>query len=416
MDRELSKDVVKRARLKRYSRIALVIIIPVIGIVLFRSLLKPEIHRSRILTSIAETGPLEATISASGTVVPGSEQVITSPISSRISRVFLKSGDRVDSGQSIIELDTESIRRTRAQIEDELKLQENEKEQLNLDLSRQQMDSRSRYDIKELQTRYARSEQDRVSHLVEIGGATKADLDQAKLNVEISKRELQQLADQIKNQQETLNADLKSLDIKIRIQQNKINEVKRQIELAETRAARDGVVTWVNDNIGSSVNAGDVVARVADLSSFKVEARISDVHATRLKVGGPVRVRINDTVLSGTIENIQPAVEDGVMTFLVDLDDRSNPLLRSNLRVNVFVVTSLKPSVTRVRNGAFYTRIADQNIFVIEGDKAVRKTVNIGEANFDWVELIGDVHPGDEVIISNMENYEHMSEVDVDPD
>lgn len=416
MDRELSQDVVKRAKLKRYSRLVIVIAIPVIGLLLIRAMLKPELHRSRILTSIAETGPLEATVSASGTVIPGFEQVITSPIASRVNRVFLKTGDRADSGQSILELDMESIKRTLDQSQDELRLHENEKERLSLELNRSQIDFQSRYDIKELQTRYARSERERISHLTEIGGATRVDLDQADLNVEINERELQQLANQLENQQATLKADLKSLDIKINIQKNKIDEVRRQINRAETRAERPGVVTWVNDNIGSSVSAGEVVARIADLSSFRIEAQISDVHAASLKAGGTVRVRIKDSILTGSISVIQPAVKDGVITFLVALDDSSNPLLRSNLRVDVYVVTAMKPAVTRVKNGAFYAGIVDQKVFVIKGDKAIRKTVKIGEVNFDWVEVIGDIHPGDEVIISNMKDFEHVNEVEVEPD
>jgi len=416
MDRELSQDEVKRARVKRYSRLLVAIVIPVAGLLLVRAMLKPELHRSRILTSIAETGPLEATVSASGTVVPGFEQVITSPMVSRINRVFLKTGDRADSGQSVLELDTESIARTLDQLRDELKLHENEKERLSLELNRSQIDFQSRYDIKELQTRYARAERERISHLATIGGATRVDLDQAELNVEINERELKQLANQLENQQATLKADLKSVDIKIRIQKNRIDEVQRQINRAETRAERPGVVTWVNDNIGSSVAAGEVVARVADLSSFRIEAQISDIHAGSLKVGGAVRVRIKDNILPGVISVIQPAVKDGVITFLVDLDDNSNPLLRSNLRVDVYVVTAMKPAVTRVKNGAFYQGIVDQKVFVIEGDKAIRKTVTIGEVNFDWVEVIGDIHPGDEVIISNMKDFEHMSEVEVEPD
>jgi HlyD family secretion protein len=413
VDRELSPDIIRKAKRKKYIRAASAILVLIVCFIVFKSIISPTVARSKLLTSTAEIGTVEATVTASGTVIPRFEQVITSPIPSKIEYALLNAGDSARKGEPILQLNRESIQTTFAQLEDELELQKNRKEQLNLQLQRHQIDLQAAYDIKELQTQYKASQLEQTKHLQSLGGATGEDLNRAELDLEIARREREQLASQMENQQASLLADLNELDIQIRIQESRIAETRRQIKLAEARAERDGIVTWINDDIGATVFPGDVIARIADLSSFRVEATISDFHADKLTVGGPVKVRINDRHLTGHINSVRPTVQNGIMTFIIELDENSDPSLRHNLRVDVYVVTTFKDSVVRVRNGAFYKGKRDQKLFIVNGDRAVRKIVDIGESNIDFVEIIGDISEGDEVIISDMKRYEHMETVDI---
>jgi HlyD family secretion protein len=140
----------------------------------------------------------------------------------------------------------------------------------------------------------------------------------------------------------------------------------RQLDLATTKADRGGVLTWVVDEEGSSVRKGDVLARVADLTTFRVQATLSDVHAQRVALGMPARVKLSETAtLDGTVASILPTIKDGVMTLYVALDEKSSPLLRANLRADVFVVTDRRASALRVRRGPFATAAGRQDVFVV---------------------------------------------------
>jgi HlyD family secretion protein len=397
---------------------AMILIVLLISYYAFRALVTPALDWNKIRTSIAEWGVIEATVSASGVVVPEYEQIITSPVNSTIEAVYLKSGDSVRAGQSILLLNKDLLENSLEKLRDELKVQKNGKDQLNLDVEKKLIDLQTSYEIKELQTRFVQSQHDRMKRLFEIGGTTEENLERAALDVEIVERELNQLAEQIENQKASLAVALQGLDLQISIQKNKISETERQIDLAECRAGHTGVVTFVNENIGSSANTGDIVARVADLSRFRIEATISDIHADKLIPGGTAIMRIGEKKLRGRIVTIRPAVENGIITFIIDPDDKSDKALRPNLRADVYVVTSFQDRVLRVENGPFYTGLVDQEVFIVRGDKAIRKIVDIGVSNFDYVELQGDIAAGDEVIVSDMRKYKHMDEIEIqsDPD
>ena len=222
---------------------------------------------------------------------------------------------------------------------------------------------------------------------------------------------LEILQKQMENQRKSLEADITEHDLEIRITERNLQELRRQLRLAEAKSESDGVVTWVADRIGSAVNVGDPLARIADLNSFKVEGSISDMHSDKLKLDGPIKVRVSGIDLYGKIVNIDPSMENGIARFIVELEQNNHANLRPNLRVDVFVITNTKENVVRVENGPFVNGSGIQDIFVIDDDKAIRKTVTIGAVNFDYVEITDQVHPGDEVITSDMTKYIQHTEI-----
>ncbi|MCP4633867.1 MAG: efflux RND transporter periplasmic adaptor subunit [candidate division Zixibacteria bacterium] len=413
MDRELSSKYLWNQKLKRLSVIVIIVIAIIISLLVFKTILKSDIKRSRIRTAFTELGSIEATVTASGIVIPEYEQVITAPINTKILGIHHKSGEKVSAGEPIIELDKEFLQLEYNRIKNEYELQKNKKLQLSLKLERSIIELQTMYEIQELQIDSYKSKLDMERHLNEIGAGTKESLRLAELNLEIARRELKRLSMEIDNKQKSSKADLNELELQISIQEDNLNQSRRQMELAEASAGRDGVITWINDNIGSSINSGEEIARVADLSSFKVKATISEINASKLIIGNRIIVRIGELKLRGTISGIQPSIENGIVTFIVELQEKSNQVLRPNLRVDVFVVASFKDNVIRIENGPFVNGSGKQDIFVIDGDKATRRNVVIGAMNFDYVEIENNIEVGKEVIISNMEDYIHISEIDI---
>jgi HlyD family secretion protein len=150
------------------------------------------------------------------------------------------------------------------------------------------------------------------------------------------------------------------------------------LQLANIVATRSGVVTYVNKNIGATVHEGDALARIADLSSFKVNGSISDSYMDQLHAGMPVIVRINEVQMKGHVVNVYPSIQNSIVTFDVQLDERNNKQLRPNMKVDVYLVTDVRSKTMRVANGAAFKGPADQDIFVLNGGKAERRHVHIG--------------------------------------
>ena len=108
MDREIPKEVRNKERNKkiiRYSSIGVAGIV-VIGVLI--SVMRTGVEKKDLVLSTVDKGMIEVSVSASGKVVPAFEEIINSPINSRIVEVYRKGGDSVEIGTPILKLDLQS--------------------------------------------------------------------------------------------------------------------------------------------------------------------------------------------------------------------------------------------------------------------------------------------------------------------
>jgi HlyD family secretion protein len=156
-----------------------------------------------------------------------------------------------------------------------------------------------------------------------------------------------------------------------------------------------------------------VLARVADLGSYRIEATVSDVHVSRLAVGLPARVIVGGEPLAGRISAVRPAVENGVARFTVELERADDPRLRKDLRVDVFVVTDTRTDTLGVERGAFAQGGTLQDVFLVRGDRALRTKVRVGLSGQSTCEVLEGLAEGDEVIVSDMRDFLQYPELRV---
>ncbi|MDF7811163.1 efflux RND transporter periplasmic adaptor subunit [Hymenobacter sp. YC55] len=405
MDRAISTSTLQRRQRRNWFIGSGIVFLLVAGLLAFRGALKPSLKRSAILTATTETGDVEAALTASGLIIPAYEAVITSPIQSTIRRVAVAVGSKVQPGQTILELDKELTTSALAKLQDEQQQNRIKNSQLQLTLEKALNDLRSQEQVQQVKVRSLQSTLRDEQYLLKIGGGTSESVRQAELNLKVAQLELQRLGEQIRNQRAANAADVRELGFTMQIQDRSIAELASKLAQANISSQQAGVLTWVNEDLGTTVQAGDALARIADLSRFRVRATISDNYADALHLGDPVVVRINDTDLRGTISTISPAVDKGVVSFYASLVKDHHPGLRSNLRADVFVVTKAHHNVVRVKNGPFYQGGKEQPVFVVRDGKLLRRTVQFGDSNFDFVEVKSGLRAGEEIVVSDMKDY-----------
>jgi len=405
MDRAISSTVQNRRRRRQWFLAAGALLITVVALLAFRGVLKPSLERGQILVASVETGNVEASLTAAGVLIPGHEAVLTSPIQSTIRRVVVPVGTKVQPGEAILELDKELTTTALAKLQDEQQQNRNKNAQLQLKLEQALNDLQSQQRVQQVKVRSLQSALRDEQYLLKVGGGTAESVRQAELNLNVAQLEQRRLSEQIQNQRRTNAADVRELGYTLQIQDRAIGELAGKLTQADISSQQPGVLTWVNDEVGATVLAGAPLARVADLSSFRVRATIADTYADALHPGDPVVVRINDIDLRGTISTVSPAVDKGVVTFYATLAQDHHPALRANLRTDVFVVTRAHPRVTRVKNGPFYQGGQEQPVFVLHDGVATRRTVRFGDSNFDYVQVISGLQPGEQIILSDMKDH-----------
>jgi HlyD family secretion protein len=359
-----------------------------------------------------ERGPLENTIAASGLVTPSYEQQLNAPIGTEIEEVLLRSGARVEGGDLIMRLNREFIQLDLNSRVSQLALSQNSIDLLELELQRDLQELEYDDQIKGLQVAAAEARLADARRLQEIGGATAEEVEQAQTALDILQLEKRKLENELAYRRASLAGRVREVELQADIEQQEVAELERKLGLTEVKAPGPGVITWVNERIGEQVPEGSPLVRIADLRSFHIEATCSDRYAEQVKLGQPVRVRLNDKDLLGQITTIKPAVANNTLEFTVSLEKPDDPQLRPNMRLEVYVITGRKEDVLRVRQGPAFTGGLRQQLFVLRGEQAVRTDVRVGISNGEYVELMDDaLQAGDRIIISDMQDYEHLETI-----
>ena len=413
MDKNIEQTVLSGKRKQRLLYLLMGIVLLATGIFVLRVIMNTTVYASEITTSLVDRGNIENTINAAGEVLPEFEEVISSPLAASIQKVLLDGGSQIKAGQSILTLDKSAAQMDFEKLKFQLESRKNDIRKIKLDLDKSFYDIKSNNDIKQLRINSLKASVDNAKRLLKAGGGTREDVEQAELNLKVAQLEKQQLENEINSKQQSMRLQIKEVELAANIQQNDLEVLQKKLQQADITASRNGVVTWVNKNIGAAVQPGEVLARIADLSSFKVKGTISDQHMDLLKNGMTAIIRIGDQQVRGKVVNIYPAVQNATVSFDIKPDSSHHKLFRPNLKADVFLVTDEHQQVLRVSNGPAFRGTPSQYIYVLKDGVATRKTAQIGLSNFDFVELKDQVKEGDMVIISDMSSFKNSSQITI---
>src|SRR5438105_15006507 len=301
-------------------------------------------------TNVEDTSEFVATLKSrnSTTISPLVDGVIT--------KIFVKSGDRVDAGTALMQIDPLKQQATVGSQEGARAAQ-----LANL--------------------RYAREQYQRTSKLFADGVVSKQELDSAQSALDAA--------------QEQLNA----LDANVREQQV-------QLRYYKVDASADGVVGDIPVHVGDHVTPATVLTTVDQPGKVEAYISVPVEHAPDLKMGLPVRMLGSDgkPVADGHVSFISPRVDDQTQTILVKalMDDSKYPL-RTQQFARTQVVWRSHPGVTipvlavsRV-NGQYFAFFAEGK----DGSMvAHQRQLQLGDiVGNDYVVESG-MKPGDKLITS----------------
>lgn len=405
MDRIIPESEVRRRTAKRVIGSLVAIAALAFSVAATMQWLRPSLRRADLQFARVERGSVDRTLQAAGTIMPAVEQVVSSPVEARVLRIVRRAGDRVRAGDELVALDTSASRLDVGRLEDRIKQKKSEQEQARLRSDETIAGLNAQIAQKTLDVEIARYKSRQNETLHHEGLVSQSELLAAQTTEKKNGIELAQLREAVVRAQRGRAAEAASYDVELRTLANERDESVRQLGLAMMHADRDGVITSIVQEAGTTIRRGDVVARIADLSSFRVTATISDMHAASLAPGQRVRVKLDDeTSLDGTISGIDPQIANGAARFEVRLDQPSHPRLRNNVRVDVFVISGRHDNVLRVRRGSLGGS-ESEDVFVLRGDELVRAQVRWGLAGEEALEVRDGLREGEQVVINNMSDY-----------
>jgi HlyD family secretion protein len=370
-------------------------------------IVRPGVSARDVVIAEVRRGNVDNTINAAGVVIPVHEEVVASPGASRVAKVHAKPGQQVAQGDLLLELDDRDIRLALEALKEQLAQQDNRITTLTQELDQKRTQIASAIELLEIDLQAARATLERNEKLRSSGLVSGENLLSAQLNVQRTEIQLRQQRALLEATRRTTASNIAAAELQKAILQKQIAQQEQLLDRTRVRAPFAGMLTWVLEEEGASVAAGQLVARVSEANNYRVEATLSDFHARQLAPGQPVRVEQNGDVLAGTVHTILPEIQNGTIKLLVDLAEPRNRSLRNKMRVDVNVVTQRRAGVLVVDSGAAFNGRGPQPVFVVADGVAKKRTVTLGASDGKVVEVVAGARAGERLVVSDVAGFKN---------
>jgi HlyD family secretion protein len=411
MDHAIPIDTLRRRRLHHLAGAACLFAAMCGAAWGLNRMLRPSVDAGAIVVSEARYGDVDNTVNAAGVVIPVHEEVVASPGASRVARVHAKPGQQVRQGDLLLELDDRAIRLALEALKEQLAQQDNRVATLGVEMDQKLKQTRSSIELLDIDLQAARVRHERNQKLRASGLVSGEDLLTAELNVKRTEIQLRQQRELVDDTRRATAGAVAAAKLQQAILHKQIAQQEQLLAQTRVCAPFAGMLTWVLEEEGASVAAGQLVARVSELNNYRVEASLSDFHARLLAAGQPVRVEQNGEILAGTVHTILPEIQNGSIKLLVDLASPRNPNLRNKMRVDVNVVTAHRAQVLVLDNGAAFNGRGRQPAFAVQDGVARKTTLELGASDGKVIEVAAGARPGDRFIVSDTGSFKDLDSI-----
>jgi HlyD family secretion protein len=146
---------------------------------------------------------------------------------------------------------------------------------------------------------------------------------------------------------------------------------------------------------------------VADPTDLKAEIRIAETQAKDIMIGQLARVDTRNGIVEGRVVRIDPAVQNGTVLVDVTLEGDLPRGARPDLSVDGTIELERLDDVIFVGRPAFGQERSTVGIFKLTEDGyASRTQVQLGRSSVNTIEVIRGLNPGDQVILSDMSQWD----------
>lgn len=406
MDRTIPKEVQRKKTALRLLKIAGAAVAVVLAVVAVVSLSRDSVYEKHLEICTVTRGSIETSVTASGEVHPAFEEVINSPISSRILEVYKQLGDTVSIGTPLLSLDLENTLNNYRNMLDEKEIKQHQLTQLRLNNATSLENQKMSIAIAEIEFERLQTELRNERYLDSIGSGTADRVRQAELAVATAQMRLGQQRTQYANDTRIKESDVRVRELEYNIFEKKLSEMKRTLDEARILSPRVATLTFINNQIGARVSAGEKIAVISDLSNFKITAQISDAMAEYVKVGKRIIAAVGKEKMEGVISNVSPKSNNGIINFDVTLKESNHARLRQGLRTDVYIMNEIHDDVLRISNRSYYIGPGEYKMYVKNGSGEVElRKVRLGVSNYDFVQVEEGIAEGEEVVVSDMHEY-----------
>jgi hypothetical protein len=244
---------------------------------------------------------------------------------------------------------------------------------------------------------------------------TKAALAKAnglRVKLELEKRRLEIYEQSATAKLAVQQAELEKLQASAALKQKQVADLR-------VRAGISGVLQQIGEldrlQVGQRIAPGSTLAKVVRPRELKAEIKIAETQAKDVRIGQSAVIDTRNGLIAGRVSRVDPAVVNGTVAVDVVLEGELPRGARPDLSVDGTIELERLENVLHMGRPVHGQAESTVGLFRVQADgHALRVPVQLGRSSVSTVEIVAGLEEGDEVILSDMSQWDEYDRVSLE--
>ncbi len=402
--------VARKNKKNKYLLVALPLFL-LVGYFVFSSLTKKrslDVKKGEITVKTVENNYFEDFIVFQAKVEPLNSMLLNVIEGGSIQEIFIENGDFVQKGQPLARLYNPNSELGYMTQETAMIEQINNLNKAKLDLRTQELnlakdlvaiehdylDSKSLYDLSE--------------KLYKEEIISKNEWEKTQENFRFQKERKNIIQQSIQKEKQANQIQISQINQSQAIMQKSLEILRSNKKNFLVTAPLSGRISSFEPVLGKNYIAGESIGKIDVMKGYKLMADVDEFYLEKVSEGQKGEVEYKGQTVKVEVTKVIPEVKNGRFQVELNFSEGKELDLRQGLSFGVRLLLSEKTKTTVLSKGSFNQDTAGEWIFVVEGDKAVRRNIKLGRENPLYYEILEGLKEGEKVITSSYKDYKNI--------
>jgi HlyD family secretion protein len=369
-------------------------------------------HRSSLrvdsrTVTIAEVkqGEFNDYVRVNGNVQPITTVQLTPLEGGIVQEIIIEEGTTVRKGDIIIRLSNPQLNIQILESEASLAEKENWLRNTRVQMEQEKLNLRRERLSLEMEVERKKRKFEQSNTLYDEKLCSKEEYLQAKEDYELAKKTMEMVIERQLQDSIFRALQVNNMEINLYSMQQNMRLVRQRVENLNITSPINGELGLLDAVLGQSVSSGQKIGQINDLSDYKIEAMIDEHYIDRVSRGLLGSFERGGEKYEITVAKVFPEVRGGQFRTWLTFTNSRPDNIRTGQTYYINLQLGQPAQGIIIPRGAFYQTTGGNWIYVLEGDKAVRRPVKIGRQNPQHYEVLEGLKAGEKVIVSSYEMY-----------
>lgn len=387
--------------------VVVLILASIIGLNIYQAKNKGVV---KVQTTEVKTKALVENVLASGKMSAMEKDSIYCRVTGRITKVNVKMGQEVKTGQVLMEIDIpdaqERIMQARSSVAAaQAALLKTPGDGRSTDL----VETQAMYDKAASDYSLAEEKLKRYKTLFEAGALSKSDIEGMQSTYDLAKSEYERTKSNLNAARSGSSASIYSLKASLAAAQEALKVAEKNAEQSTLKATMAGKVLSIPVEKGDMVTTNTLLISIGKLSTLKVKADIAEGDAGKMKIGQPVTITATafpDLIFRGRVsevgmEAVSKTKTSGESTSVpIVINVAGSSELRPGYNVDLKVRTAEDKKALVVPFEALVEKNGKTSVYVVRDGKAHLQVVKTGISDNTHIQVISGLKKGEKVVVN----------------